>query len=178
MSEYIPRLQEAIASSIRGLGREELLRRPPGKWSVAEILEHLLLSYTGTSKGCENMLASGSPQVTPPTAAQQMKTFVVLTLGYYPTGIPAPQRVVPKGRAVEEVTGGILPQISSMDEWLRRCEDRFGKRVPLLNHPVLSPLTGEQWRKFHWMHGRHHIRQILALREKNAQEKAPVVPGA
>ena len=41
MSEYIPRLQEAIASLIRNLGREEMLRQREGKWSIAQVLEHL-----------------------------------------------------------------------------------------------------------------------------------------
>ena len=58
MSEYMARLQEAIASSICGMSREDLLRAPAGKWSTAEILEHLYLSYTGTVKGCERNLSA------------------------------------------------------------------------------------------------------------------------
>jgi hypothetical protein len=29
-----------------------------------------------------------------------------------------------------------------------------------LDHPFIGPLTADQWRKFHWVHGRHHIRQM------------------
>jgi hypothetical protein len=26
-------------------------------------------------------------------------------------------------------------------------------------------LTGRQWRKFHWVHGHHHLKQIRDLRQ-------------
>jgi len=29
---------------------------------------------------------------------------------------------------------------------------------------VLGPLTASQWRKFHWIHGRHHVKQISERR--------------
>ncbi|MGZ4836286.1 MAG: DUF1569 domain-containing protein [Terriglobales bacterium] len=29
-----------------------------------------------------------------------------------------------------------------------------------MDHPFLGPLTADEWRKFHWVHGRHHTRQI------------------
>jgi hypothetical protein len=50
-----------------------------------------------------------------------------------------------------------------MDRIIAQCEARCGKRVKLLNHSVLGPLSGTEWRKFHWVHGRHHIKQIWRL---------------
>ena len=179
MSEYIPRLQEAIASAIRDMGREEMLRQREGKWSIAQVLEHLYLTYTGTVKGCERALASQNPLATPQTAKQRLKTLVVVTLGYYPRGIQAPAQVHPKGIPAEQVVSDIARQIAAMDELLTRCEQRLGKRNKLFNHPILGALTGEQWRKFHWIHGRHHVQQILELRKKYAEkEKAPASAGA
>ena len=80
MSEYIPRLQEAIASAIHGVSREEVLRERDGKWSVAQVLEHLYLTYTGTVKGCERTLASSSSLATPQSAQQRLKTMVIVSL--------------------------------------------------------------------------------------------------
>jgi hypothetical protein len=51
-----------------------------------------------------------------------------------------------------------------MDELIAKWEARHGKQTRLLDHPVLGPLTARQWRKFHWVHGRHHVKQILRLR--------------
>jgi hypothetical protein len=167
MSEYIARLQEAIASSIRGMSREEMLRAPQGKWSTAEILEHLYLSYTGTVKGCERNLAADTLSLPPQTLAQRLGTLVIVTFGYFPrTGIKAPALVVPKGTPVEQVVPAISVQIEKMQQLITACESRYGRHAKLLKHPVLGGLTAEQWRKFHWVHGWHHVRQIRELRKK------------
>jgi hypothetical protein len=52
-----------------------------------------------------------------------------------------------------------------MDDQIAKCEARFGKRTRVLDHPILGPLTGRQWRKFHWVHGQHHLKQIHKLRQ-------------
>jgi Protein of unknown function (DUF1569) len=179
MSEYIVRLQEAIASSIRGMSHEDMLRKPEGKWSTAEILEHLYLSYTGTVKGCERSLSLENLDLPPQTLSQRLKTLVIVRLGYFPRGIKAPLVVVPKGTPVEQVVAGTSEQIKKMEQLIARCESRYGKQAKLLKHPVLGGLTGDQWRKFHWVHGRHHVRQIIELRKKmHPNEKAPETPGA
>jgi hypothetical protein len=36
-------------------------------------------------------------------------------------------------------------------------------------HPVLGPLNTAQWRKFHYMHGHHHV---LQMRKRLASEAA------
>jgi hypothetical protein len=174
MSEYIPRLQEAITTAIRAMGREEMLRQSEGKWSIAQVLEHLYLTYTGTAKGCERALTSQKPLATPQTAKQWFKTMVVVKLGYYPRGIQAPAQVHPKGIPADQIVPDIVRQIANMSELLTRCEQRFGERNKLFDHPVLGALTAEQWRKFHWIHGQHHVQQILELRKKYSEkEKAP-----
>lgn len=179
MSEYIPRLQEAIASAIHGVSREEVLRERDGKWSVAQVLEHLYLTYTGTVKGCERTLASSSSLATPQSAQQRLKTMVIVSLGYYPRGIEAPRQVRPKGIPVDQVVSDIQRQITLMDDSLKLCEQKLGKDNKLFNHPVLGALTGEQWRKFHWLHGRHHVRQILEFRKQCLEkENAPAAAGA
>jgi hypothetical protein len=61
----------------------------------------------------------------------------------------------------EKVVAEIGPQIVAMDKAIADCEARYGSRVRVLDHPVLGPLTARQWRKFHLVHGRHHVKQIL-----------------
>jgi hypothetical protein len=50
----------------------------------------------------------------------------------------------------------------AMDATLADAEKRFGAKARLLRHPVLGPLTAQQWRRFHEVHGRHHLKQIVA----------------
>ena len=161
---YLQRLSHAIASATRGMTPEQLMRHAEGKWCTAEILEHLYLTYTGTVKGLERCLASGKPLATSARLWHCLSTFAVTSLGYFPTGRKAPERATPRGLPGEKVLAEILPQIAAMDEILRRCEERYGAHIKLLDHPVLGPLNARQWRKFHWVHGRHHVKQIRRAR--------------
>src|SRR5947207_10653414 len=61
MDSYLHRLQQAITSATRGMTIEQLTSRAEGKWSAAEILEHLYLTYSGTVKGMERCLQLGKP---------------------------------------------------------------------------------------------------------------------
>jgi hypothetical protein len=71
---------------------------------------------------------------------------------------------LPKGLPREKVQAEISGWIAEMDKLIGECEERFGSGRKLLDHPILGPLTGAQWRKFHLVHGRHHLKQIRALR--------------
>jgi hypothetical protein len=166
MDAYLKRLQDAVASATYGMTDEDLRRHPEGKWSAAEVLEHLYLTYTGTAKAFERSLQAGKPLARTPVLQDRMRAFVVTSLGHLPEGRKAPERTQPRGMLGDEVTREIGPRISAMDEVIAQCEARFGKRTRLLDHPILGPLTAHQWRKFHWVHGRHHVRQIWKLRKE------------
>ena len=162
MTSHLDRLQKELESALAGAGAESLVHSPEGKWSIAQILEHLLLSYRGTAKGLSKCLEAGKPLATRATAMQRAATLLVLDLGYFPTGRKAPERTVPRGMPAAEVREAIFPEIRTMATQLDECERRFGADTRVLDHPVIGPLTVPQWRKFHWIHGRHHAKQIRA----------------
>ena len=166
MDFYLRRLQDVITEVTRDMNAEDLSRRREGKWCCAEILEHLYLTYTGTTKGFERCLNGAHPNVTKPTWKQRVARYVVLGLSHRPEGRTAPRQSVPRGLACDKVLAEIGPQIAVMDEMIRQCEERFGTDTNLLDHPILGPLTARQWRKFHWVHGRHHIEQIVRLKNR------------
>jgi len=53
-----------------------------------------------------------------------------------------------------------LCNLERMDTALLEAEDRWGKG-PIAMHLIMGPLNAEQWRKFHYCHGHHHVRQML-----------------
>jgi len=161
---YLQRLRDAITSATVGMNAEDLTRHPEGKWSTAQVLEHLYLSYSGTVKGFQRCLEAGKPLARAATLNDHMRTFVVTGLGHFPAGREAPVHTRPRGMEADKVTQGIALQIVAMDEVIAQCEARFGNSTRLLDHPILGPLTARQWRKFHWIHGRHHVKQINKLR--------------
>ncbi|HYM06222.1 MAG TPA: DinB family protein [Terriglobales bacterium] len=161
MDSYLERLRQTITSATGDMSVEELTRQPEGKWSVAQVLEHLYLTYTGTQKAFERCLKAGKPLAGIPTLKQRVATTAVTGLGYFPKGRKSPDQVLPRGVLAEKVVAEIGPQIVTMDKAIADCEARYGSRVRVLDHPVLGPLTARQWRKFHLVHGRHHVKQIL-----------------
>lgn len=156
-------LQQAIQSEITALSPEQLRWHPTGKWCSAEVLEHLYLTYTGTIKGCQRVIDAGKPLARATRWEDRAKAFVVVRLGYLPFGREAPTSTRPNGLSAEKVLSEILPKIAEMDRVIGRCEQSFGVGK-LLDHPILGPLTGAEWRKFHVVHGRHHVKQIRKLR--------------
>jgi hypothetical protein len=165
MDSRLDKLKGSLQSAVEGMSSEQLSWHPPGKWCAAELLEHLYLTYTGTIKGFERVVSKGKPLASRASMAQRMLTLVVVGLGHMPAGRKAPAMVLPKGLPPEEVRKEIGAKMVAMDAIIAQCEARFGRRVQLLDHPILGPLSAPQWRKLHLVHGQHHLKQILRLRE-------------
>jgi DinB superfamily len=164
MDSYLERLQQAIATVTSGMSGEQLTRKMEGKWSAAEVLEHLYLTYTGTQKAFERCLKAGKPLAGNPTFKQRVSTAAVTEFGYFPKGRKSPDQVLPRGMPAEKIVADIGPQIAAMDKAIAQCEGRYGSRIKVLDHPVLGPLTARQWRKFHLAHGLHHVKQISKMK--------------
>ena len=167
-------LQRAIASAIDGLSAEQLAWHPPQKWCAAEILEHLYLTYTGTTKGFSRVLAAGKPLGGKLTWKNRAQVLIVLGFGYLPAGREAPAHSQPRGLPSQQVAAEIASKIAEMDEIIARCQEKFGSRTKILDHPFLGPFTPSQWRKFHLVHGLHHVRQIHALRDQISRHPSSV----
>ncbi|MGB8064053.1 MAG: DUF1569 domain-containing protein [Candidatus Sulfotelmatobacter sp.] len=166
MDPHLATLQRAIASAIDGLSAEQLAWHPPQKWCAAEILEHLYLTYTGTIKGFGRVLAAGQPLAAKPTWKNRAQALIVVGFGYLPSGRKAPAHAQPRGLPSPQAASAIAAKIAEMDEVIARCQEKFGPRVKVLDHPFLGPFSTSQWRKFHLVHGLHHVKQIQTLRSQ------------
>jgi len=143
---------------------KELSWHPPEKWCAAEILEHLYLTYAGTSKGLSRVFESGIVEKRS-TLKQRIATLLAVQWGYFPSGVQSPAVARPKGIPCEKIIAEIGSKVEQMDAIMARCEDQFGARAKVLEHPFLGPFSIAQWRKFHFRHGMHHLKQIRGLRQ-------------
>ena len=166
MDFCLQQLQEALSAATQDMTADLLARRREGKWSTAEILEHLYLTYTGTIKVFEKCLEAGGPIAGKPRLKDRVAVVVVVGLGHMPEGRKAPKSAIPRGISTDRVLAEIAQKVAAMDEIIGRCEQRYGKQTRLVDHPILGPLTGRQWRRFHLVHGRHHVKQILRLKQR------------
>ena len=167
MHHKLAELQKVLSDAIQGMSKEELARHPAEKWSAAEILEHLNLSYVGTIKNLERCLTAGQSRASSDRGKMRWPRLLITRVGYFPGGRKSPEFVRPRGTPVEQVTSEIMQNISRMDEVISQCESRFPSGKAIADHPILGPLTATEWRGFHITHGKHHARQIVRLRGKN-----------
>jgi Protein of unknown function (DUF1569) len=170
MDSRLVTLRESLESAVDGMSSEQLRWHLPGKWCAAEVLEHLYLSYTGTIKGFERVMTSGKSLSTRGSVVHRVLTFVVVGLHHLPAGRESPAVAHPRGLPMEQVRQEIGAKLEAMDAIIAECEARFGRHVKLLDHPILGPLTATQWRTLHLVHGRHHHKQLIRLREHAARQ--------
>lgn len=166
MNRHLQRLRTALSTSTQGMTSEQLSHHPPGKWSASQVLEHLSLTYSGSTRGFLKCVEAGRPLASPLKLKQRFGSLLVVGFGYMPSGREAPVSTRPKGALGIDMVSQIDSLIVKMDEAIESCENHFGRRTLLLDHPILGPLTADQWCKFHWVHGRHHVKQIWNLRQR------------
>src|SRR5947208_17127283 len=169
-SSLSPLLQQALHSidaSTAGMTDEEMIWHPEGKWSSAQILEHLSLAFSSTVTRMKDTLAQDvTPEIRQPTFKERMGSFLVIKLNYIPPGRKAPERIVPKGISPAEAREAVRSSLAEVDGVINECAKRFGRQTIVMIHPSLGPLTVKQWRKFHCVHTLHHMRQIQKMRQK------------
>ena len=158
-----PYLRMALEEIDRVADRIDLARlgeSTTGRWSIAEILEHLTLAFTVTQSVLEQALASGELRVRSPRLMQRLARVLVVQIGYFPR-VQAPEMTRPRGHIrADQSLPAIREALGRLDETLSRVASRFGERVAVANHPYFDGLTVHQWRKFHWRHTKHHMRQV------------------
>src|SRR5437868_10152599 len=101
MQEKFAKILHAVDKTTAGMTEEQLKFRPEGKWSSAQVLEHLALTYGGTAKAFHKRIADG-PQGGSPAIKQRLAHVIVLELGMFPFKRKSPEMVAPKG----ELGGG------------------------------------------------------------------------
>ena len=160
MNPQFERASALIENAIAGLSDHDLAWHAEGKWSSAGILEHLARAFSGTVKGMQRALASAEPECRAMTLAERVKIAVIVHCGYFPPGRKSPDQVVPRGLPPAEAVKLIRENLQAMDAAITECEQKFGSARKMFVHPVLGPLNISEWRKFHLVHTRHHMKQI------------------
>ncbi len=170
MAPELEQIRQEVEQVTSGCSEPNWRRAPPGKWSSAQIFEHLLLTYTGTSKGLRRALESGKPLGGVPTWPHRARKLVVTKFGWMPSGRKAFKQICPEDGLGIASMRHFYDALVAMDATLRDAERRFGKHALLLDHPFLGPLNAQEWRLFHRVHTRHHLKQAI---ERMRSSSAP-----
>jgi hypothetical protein len=111
-----------------------------GQWSLAQIWNHLATTIRLTARP-----ASDPGQGTPEQATLRQGFFAV---GVFPLGRPSPPPFVPR-EGLDQAT-----EVASLVDAIQRFQAATG---PFPAHPMLGPLSRDQWVQFHSMHAAHHL---------------------
>lgn len=175
MSPELEQIRREVEAMTHDWSEVHWHRGLPGKWTNAQIFEHLLLTYTGTSKGLRRAIDSGSVTHAKATLPHRLRKFVVISLGYMPGRRTAFKQIMPEEGLGPEDMRRFYDALVAMESTLNDAERRFGKGTALLDHPFLGPLNAQEWRRFHRTHTRHHLKQIAeAARSTLAVPQRPV----
>ena len=166
VDSHFQELADAFRSRLHGLSSERCQIHPPGgdhAWSTHNVIEHLVLTYRNTIVQVEKYRRRGSASSRKPTLREIAQRTVVVAFGHFPRGVPAPEFVFPGKQAIPAMGGSTLAKVfeeelGRMDAELDACERLF-RAQKFAAHFRLGPLSAQQWRKFHLVHGRHHLAQ-------------------
>ena len=154
--------RRALLDEVEALSDERLTAKPvPGKWSILEIVEHLVLAERDVLQN----LPEPSQLVARPRRLKARVSYplVMFVLRHgIPAKVPSP-RMVPTGRAS---LAALRRQWDETHQWLRIYVDGlargdFGKAV--FEHPIAGPLTVEQAIRMDLVHLETHAREIRRL---------------
>ena len=153
-------LSTLVLGPLRDRSDGDCERGPAGKWTPAQIVEHLALGLGWSAEKFRARRSHGPMTRRPRTPAEKIAKLLIFGLRWFPPGRKAPERTVPApamSRAAAEAHF-----LAGLAEWEALARDLLPARRANLfvKHPRLGDLTLEEWIRFHFIHARHHARQI------------------
>lgn len=165
--EKLEATRRALLADLQELPPARLSARPrPDKWSILEIVEHLVLA--------ERAILQEMPDATalvarPRTVAHHVKYWVVLAVLRFsiPVKVPAPG-MHPRGRST---LAELAQQWDANSQWLHAyaaSQDAHGLRLAVFTHPIAGPLTLPQTLRTAAYHVAVHAAQIRRICDQSA----------
>lgn len=169
---------EPLAEQIANVSKDEAQIAPlpgPGRWSVQQIMEHLMLTYCQTIASVGKQLKSGKPPKHRRGVLQSFVRMQAIAFGHMPQGVPTIRAFRPEEFAAEDgpaIAGRFLRMAEQMDLCLVEARKKFGIQV-CGEHPVYGALRVDEWRRYHAVHARHHLAQLRATVRYAKAQTAP-----
>ena len=153
-------LSALVLDPLRGRSDAEWERGAVGKWTPAQIVEHLALGLTLSAETFQARRNHAPMVRRPRTPGERIATFLILGLRWFPPGRKAPSRTTPDEQTTRRIAE--VHFLTGIAGWVDVERDLLATRGNdlFVKHPRLGDLTIDEWIRFHLVHGRHHARQI------------------
>jgi hypothetical protein len=155
-------IPDVVLGPLAGRPDPDWHRAPPGKWTPAQIVHHLAISLETSARTFDQRRDKPPMRRRPRTGRERVGFFLIMQVGWMPTGREAPALTRPAERpdpqAVERQLRDGVARFMSLERELLP-----GRRYDLfVKNPAVGDLTLPEWIRFHIRHCAHHARQIRA----------------
>lgn len=162
--DRLERQRSEVLNLLNNLPEDKLNAAPPGKWTVAQIVTHLITSETLSlgymrkkSLGIDGLKDSGMKQV--------MVFWLLKISQRIPVRYKAPKVVIentPQPLSKSELLTRWDRSRRELKSFLDGLSDTHGRRL-IFKHPVAGMLDARQAVGFMYEHALHHLPQIKRL---------------
>ena len=168
VSHHLARLEPLVLSPLHGVSDAAWYRAPKGKWSIAQIVQHVAIGVDLVARSFAE-LADAQPMQRQNRPHETVLRHLTLGIGHYPGPLKALPQATPDAKPDRELVTaqfrmGVEQYKGIAATWTKeQQQERF---VP---HPLLGDLSFPEWVRFHYLHCRHHageIQQRLKWMEK------------
>jgi hypothetical protein len=156
---HLAALEPMILDLLVGVSGEDWHRAPPGRWSLAQVVNHLALGLDAVVRKLEerkdrtDLARRASPK-------HHLLRHLVLGLGRFPRGRRAIEGTQPEDRPDPEmVVAAFRMAIQRLEALCLALPPAQQQRV-FVRHPVIGDLNLPEWVRFQYVHNRHHAHQI------------------
>ncbi len=155
----LERLEPMVLGPLNGLAGADWHRAPPAKWSVCQIVQHLAMSVDLVATAFERR-ADEPVMQRRATPHQTVLRHILLGVGRIPGGVEAPDVVRPHEEpdpalAMAQFRMGVERHGTLVDMWPQERQLEV-----FVRHPIVGDLNLPEWIRFHYVHCRHHARQL------------------
>jgi hypothetical protein len=155
---HLDRTSSAFLSSVEGLSEAQLNYRPAeGRWTIAEIAEHIAAAEEGILKGT---LAAMQNAPAPEALKDANKDAMILqAVPDRSRKFQAPEMLRPTNR-FGSPAGAVAAYKKAHAEFVALAKERSDLRSFAGEHPVLKNLDAHGWILFQSAHVERHTKQI------------------
>ncbi|HZO56119.1 MAG TPA: DinB family protein [Bryobacteraceae bacterium] len=164
---YLHATRKQFADSVRGVSAEQAKwKAEPGRWSVAEVAEHIALSEDFLFQMVTGKLVKGAPATAEQKALTKGKDDLI------PRVVPdrsqkfqAPEPIVPKGKFanLEDVKKAFLAWRDRTILFVEKTD--ISLRDYVAPHPAMKELDAYQWLLFLAAHSERHLKQLQEVKD-------------
>jgi hypothetical protein len=164
-ADYLISTRDNLLQSLRNLAGEQCDFKPaPEQWSIAEVLEHVVLIETRIHDLIGKM--PEAPEAEPDRDDQRIDGFILANLHRRSRKVQAPPNLLPARRWSP---AEMLEQFSkSRGKTLELLAEAPALRGHVFPHPLFGPWDGYQWLLALAGHTARHTDQILELKSHAA----------